>query len=506
MRFLFPLFIASAACAQVGPNYKRPESEAPARFKGAVSWREGRPADHLPKGEWWRVFKDAKLNDLETRATANNQELKAAIARFDQARAAARMARSDFFPVLEAPLSAERQRTSENAPSPIPLNGLQYEGPNYTAGLDFTWEIDLFGKIRRQVEGARADAAAAADAAHNVLLGLQAEVATNYFKLRALDVEMRLVREAIAFRQEAYKIAKGRVDAGAGSELEQAQSETEVATAEAETSSLQAQRDQLENVIAILLGENASAFRIAANGAELRPPPVIPAGMPSDLLERRPDIAQAERRLASATAGIGVAKSYYFPSLKLLGDASFQSADINLLTSPASLLWNYGPSVTIPIFAGNKNRYNLDRARSAHDEALAAYRQAFIAALADVETSLSSLRNLAIQSAAQQRARTSAERAASLARTRYEAGTSLYLDVIDSNRVVLNTQRATAQIAGQRLISSVSLVKALGGGWDQSQTAAALPVVNPDPAARAIPDSPGFFSKVKGLFKRGEKR
>lgn len=506
MRFLLPLFLASTALAQIGPDYERPVSEAPGRYKGAVTWREGRPSDHVSKGDWWRVFKDAKLNELMARATANNQQLKAAIARFDQARSAARMARSDFFPVLTAPLTAERERTAANMPSAFPLNGASYHGPAYNALLDFSWEIDLWGKLRRQMEGARADAAAAADAMHNVLLGIQADVAANYFKLRELDEEMRLVRAAVAFRREAFNIAKGRVAAGAGSELEQAQAETEVATAEAEISSLQAQRDQLENVIAILLGVSPSTFRIAAVGGSLPQPPAVPLGMPSDLLERRPDVSQAERKLASATAGIGVAKSYYFPSISLLGNGGFQSGDIDLLLEPTSLMWSYGPKVTVPIFAGNKNRFNLDRARGVHDEALATYRQALLGALGDVENSLSALRNLSIQAGAQQRARDSAERASSLARTRYEAGTSLYLDVIDANRTVLATQRATAQIAGHRLVASVGLIKALGGGWDQTQTTT-IPVVNPDPAARSLPegDKSGFFTKVKGLFKKREK-
>jgi multidrug efflux system outer membrane protein len=201
-----------------------------------------------------------------------------------------------------------------------------------------------------------------------------------------------------------------------------------------------------------------------------------------------------------------VAKSYYFPSLKLLGNGGFQSGDIDILLEPTSLMWSYGPKLTVPIFAGKKNRFNLDRARAIHDEALATYRQAMLTALGDVENSLSSLRNLSTQAAAQQRARDSAERASSLARTRYEAGTGLYLDVIDANRTVLTTQRATAQIAGQRLIATVALIKALGGGWDQSLTYA-IPLVTPDPAARSVPDDDGkgFFSKVKGIFQKKDK-
>lgn len=505
MRFLVPLLLSTGAVlAQVGPNYERPATETPARFKG-VAWREARPAAHQPKGEWWKVFRDPKLNELMVAATANNQNLKAALARFDQARATARMARADLFPVASIPLSADRQRTSENAISPIPLNGLYYEGPAYNAATDLTWELDLFGKIRRGAEAGRADAEAAADSVHNVLLGIQADVATNYFKMRSLDREIVLVREAVGLRGEAFKIAKARVQAGAGSELEQAQSETEVATAEAETASLQAQRDQLENAIAILVGANAASFRIGVNASGLATPPSLPAGVPSDLLERRPDISQAERTLAAATARIGVAKALFFPSIKLIGRAGFQSTDIDLLMQPESLIWSYGPSISLPLFSGGKNVANLNKAKAAHDEALAGYRQAFLSAVADVESSLSSIRNLAVSAEAQHRARASAERAASLAKTRYESGTSPYLDVIEANRTTLATQRASVQVASQRLIATVSLIKAIGGGWDSAQPVT-LPAVNPDPAARFVPEEKqgGFFSKVKGIFRKKE--
>ncbi len=501
MRSLLLLALTASALAQVGPNYERPATASPPKFKG-VTWRAATPSAHLPKGAWWTVFRDSKLNSLVSAATANNQQLKAAIARFDQARAAARMARGDFFPSLSLPLTAETQQTSENMPSPFPLNGLRYDGPAYNAPLDFTWELDLWGKIRRQNEGARADAAAAADAVHNILLGIQAEVAMNYFKLRTLDNEMRIVREAVGWRNEALKIASARVQAGAGSELEQAQAETEVASAEAEISALQAQRDQLENVLAILIGTNASSFHVSAAAGTISSPPGIPTGMPSDLLERRPDISQAERALEAATARIGVAKAQFFPSIKLMGRGGFQSGDIDILFEPTSLMWSLGPSISVPLFSGNKNRWNLTKSKAMHDEALATYRQAFLGALADVESSLSAIRNLGIQADAQGRARASAEKAAQLAKTRYEAGTSPYLDVIDANRTTLTTQRATAQIAGQRLIATVGLIKAIGGGWDQ-KAPAPIPATTPDPAARNLDqDKPGFFSKVKGWFSK----
>ncbi len=501
MRLLLTLFLATSALAQVGPNYERPATATPPQFKGVI-WRSATPSAHLPKGEWWKVFRDSRLNSLMAAATANSQQLKGAIARFDQARAAARMSRGDFFPTVSLPLSAENQQTSENMPSPFPLNGLRYDGPAYNAPLEFGWELDLWGKLRRQAEGTRLDAAAAADAVHNVLLGIQAEVAMNYFKLRTLDNEMRLVREAVGLRNEALKIASARVQAGAGSELEQAQAETEVASAEAEISSLQAQRDQLENVIAMLIGTSASGFRIPMSSGSLSSPPSLPSGLPSDLLERRPDISQAERALHAATARIGVAKAQFFPSIRLLGRGGFQSGDIDMLLEPTSLMWSVGPSVSVPLFSGNKNRWNLSKSKAAHDEALAGYRQAFLAALADVESSLAAIRNLGTQAEAQSRARASAERAAQLAKVRYEAGTSPYLNVIDANRSTLATQRATAQVAGQRLIAAVSLIKAIGGGWDQ-KLPAQMPATTADPAARNLDqDKPGFFSRAKGWFRK----
>lgn len=501
IRLLF-IFLTTSVIAQVGPNYARPEVESPAKFKN-VTWRAATPSSHLPKGEWWKIYHDSKLNELESRATSNNQELKAAIARFDQARATARLSRAEFFPTISLPLSAERQGTSAQMPTPFPLNGIRYDGPAYNALMDFGWELDLWGKIRRGVEADKANANAAADAIHNVLLGIQADVASNYFKLRALDIEIRLVKEAVALRGEALQIAKARVLAGAGSELEQAQSETEVATAEAEISSLKAQRDQIENVLSTLLGSSAASFHIEARSGSLSNPPNLPAGIPSDLLERRPDMSQAERQLAAATARIGVAKAQFFPSIKLIGRGGFQSGDIDLLLRPDSLMWGAGPSVSIPLFAGGKNRFNLQKSKAQHDEALAMYRQAFLGAVADVETSLSSLRHLSIQSAAQQRARESSERAAFLAKTRYESGTSPYLDVIEANRTALITQRATAQIAGQRLNASISLIKALGGGWEQGQVIH-IPPVTKDPAARSQPEieSSSFMTQVKGLFIR----
>lgn len=486
----------------VGPDYRRPETEVPADYKTRTNWRAVRPLDGLPKGAWWRVFGDSVLNGLMERATANNQTLKAAIARFDLARAGTGIARSAFFPTANINSAITTQKTSPNMPSPFPLRGLHYDGPSYSVPLELSWELDLWGKIRRQAESARADAAASADQMHHVLLGIHADVAMNYFRIRAIDGELQTVREAVDWRKQALDIARARVRAGAGSELEQAQAETEVATVEAELGALQNQRDQLENGIALLLGANPSGFKIAANRSWGLTPPRVPVGVPTDLLERRPDVAAAERQLASATAQIGATKANFFPSIKLIGTGGFLSGDIDRLFDVHSTNWNFGPSMSMPLFAGGKTKAHMEKVRAQHDEALANYRQAILVSFNEVENALAAIRNLASQSEAQQRARGSARQAASLAHTRYEAGTSPYLDVIEANRTALLSQRACVTLDGQRLIASVSLIKALGGGWDQSLPVM-VPVTTPDPSARGSSSAKkGFLSKIKGWFRR----
>ena len=488
------------AVAQLGPDYIRPDTET-------VQWRAPQPLDTHPRGEWWACFHDSGLNALMQDATRHNQSLKAAIARFDQARATARIARGNFFPNLSSgKIFAERQRTSQNMPSPFPLNGLYFDGPAYEVPLDFSWELDLWGKIRRQYQSGVAEAGAAAADIHNVLLGIHSDVATNYFRLRALDSEIGTVVESIQFRREAFDIAAARVKAGAGSEIEEAQAETEVAIAESELASLHNQRDQLKNAIAILVGANASRFDIPSHTGGCPVPPRVPTGLQSDLLERRPDIATAERRLESITAQIGATRGLMFPSIKLVGSGGWQSGDIDYLFESSSLLWRVGPSISFPLFSGGQSRSKMEEVRASHDVALANYRQAFLIAVSEVETSVAALRHLEIQAEAQQRAKTSAARASSLAKTRYEAGTSPYLEVIDSNRALLNTHRGVEQLAGQRLIATVSLIKALGGGWDQ-RLPVEIPNAEPDPASQteAAEQKKGFFKRIGGLFRKKDK-
>lgn len=497
--------IAGTALGQIGPNYERPTTEAGARYKTTATMREARPLDGVSKGAWWEVFGDRRLNALLEDATRYNQEIKGAIARFDQARATARLARADFFPSISAGFIAEHQRTSENMPSPFPLDGLRYDGPGYNIPMEFSWELDLWGRIRREAEAAGAEFMGAAASMHSLLLTVQGDVAANYFRLRTLDSEIEVVKRAILLRRESLAITEARVKAGAGSELELAQAQTDVAIAEAETSALQTERDQLENAIALLVGQSPTSFRIPSVAKGLGTPPAIPFGVPSDLLERRPDIAQAERTLAAASAKIGVAKAAAFPSVHLLANGGLLSGELALLSDPASLMWNAGPRVTIPIFSGGKNLSNMERSLAAHDEALAAYRQAILVAFGEVENSLSAISNLKTEAGALQRATESAGKALSLAKTRFEAGTSPYLDVIVADRTALTVQRSAVRVVGQRWLASVGLIKALGGGWDLMNPVS-VPEVVPDPAAKSDPggssEKAGFLRRLKNAFKR----
>ena len=463
----FSIALASAGLLTVGPDYKQPTNSVPSGYKSADlgAWKTGRPLDNVPKGNWWEVFQDEQLNELEARASASNQNLKAALARVAESRATARVARADLLPTLTLAPSYTRERFSPNqVPSFGPLTANSFNVP-----LDLSYELDLWGRVRRGFEAARADAQASLADFYNVLLTLQADVAQNYFALRSLDAERSTVTATVALRKEQVQLVRSRFEGGVGNDLDVARAETELATTEADAASLDQRRAQLENALAILLGTNPSSFHLQAlaNREWNTSPPVIPAGLPSDLLERRPDVAQAERQLASANARIGVAKGAFFPVVTLTASGGYLSGEIESLFNWQSRAWSIGPSVSLPLFAGGRNRANLNRARATFDENVARYRQQVLVAFGDVEDSLSGIHYLAEQSAAQQRAVANARRAADLATERYRSGIVSYLEVVDASREALAAERANAQLTGQRLNVAVQLIKALGGGWDQ---------------------------------------
>lgn len=449
----------------VGPNYAPPTNALPPNFKAAElgSWKEGKPLDRVPKGNWWEVFGDPDLNQLETQAAAQNQNLKAAIARVGQARAAARVARGELLPSLSLDPGWARQRYS---PNQEPSFG-NVTASTFSVPLDLSYEIDLWGRVRRGFESARAEAQASLADYYNVLLTLQSDVAENYFGLRALDAQMAIVSRTSELRKEQVKLVRSRFEGGIGNELDIARAETELYTTEAESASLSRRRSELENALAILAGQNAAEFHLRANtSGDWHPePPDIPAGLPAELLERRPDVAEAERLLASANARIGVAKAAFFPVVTLTASGGYLSGELDDLFKWDSRVWSIGPSVSLPIFAGGRNRANYHRAQAAFAEAVARYRQQVLVAFGDVENSLSAIRWLADQSVAQESAVTQARRAAELATQRYRSGIVAYIEVIDANRDALQAERSNAQLAGQRLVSTVQLIKALGGGW-----------------------------------------
>jgi multidrug efflux system outer membrane protein len=473
---------ANAGLLTVGPDYKRPTNSVAANYKAADlgAWKEGQPLDHVPKGNWWEIFSDETLNDLQHRATDANQELKAAVARVEQARAVARVARSELLPTITADPSYTRQRYS---PNQVPGFG-GITANNFRAPLDLSYEIDLWGRVRRGFQSARADAQASLAAFGNVLLSLHADVAQNYFALRALDAEIATVTSTVGLRKEQVQLVRSRFEGGIGNELDVARAETELASTEAEAASLAKRRAELENALAVLVGENPSTFKFTAiasdDGTKWNPaPPEIPAGLPADLLERRPDVSEAERQLAAANARIGVAKAAFFPVLSLTGSGGYVSGDIDNLFNWDSRVWSIGPSLSLPIFAGGRNLANLKRSKSVYEESVARYRQSVLVAFGDVENSLAGIRHLADQANAQDRAVANARRAAELAGERYRAGIVSYLEVVDANREALQAERGRAQLTGQRLASSVQLIKAIGGGWTEAQLfAKAQPVSN----------------------------
>ena len=447
----------------VGPDYKRPTTDAPVQYKAeeAGTWKIGKPLDHLPKGNWWEIFGDPELNGLESRAMEFNQELRAAFAAVNQARAAARIARSEFFPSLDLNPRYSRERFS---PNQEPDFG-SITANTFRVPLDLSYEIDLWGRVRRGLESARADAAAMHAAFHNVMLTLQADVAQNYFSLRAIDAEIATLQRNLQLRSEQLSIVTTRFETGLGRELDVVRARTEFATTEAELAAVTRRRVELENALAILTGQQPSTFKISPQQDWSQQVPVIPAGLPSELLERRPDVAEAERQLAAENARIGVAKAAFFPVLRLTGSGGFLSADVENLFNWESRVWSIGPSLSLPIFAGGRNRANLQRARARFEEAVARYRQQVLVAFADVENSLSAIQLLTAQAAAQSRALASAREARDLAMESFSAGIIEYLDVIDADRAALQTQRDSVRIAGQQSVAAVQLIKALGGSW-----------------------------------------
>ncbi len=450
---------ALAALPSVGPDYVRPEAPAPAVYRDSA-WQQASPAEATPRGPWWKLFADQSLDELEQRALARNQDLRATAARVAEAAASAGIARSAYWPQLAVNPSVNRSRMSTTTDNPFPVA----ISNDFTLPLLATWEIDVFGRVRRQAEGARDDAESAAATFEAVRLSLTASVATVYFTIRATDREMAILHETVDLRRHELDLVSAQRRSGAATELDTARAETELASAEADTAAVSVRRESLQDALAVFVGESASSFAVPTSIADIGLPSV-PPGLPSGLLERRPDIAAAERSLAAANARIGVAKAAFFPAISLTGSAGFDSGETSRLFGADSRIWSIGPALYLPLFQGGRNRAALDRSKAAYDESIATYRQQVLVAFREVQEALTTLRLLSDQSSAQERAVAGAKRAASLAETRYRAGYVSYLEVIDAQRTELDNERTATQLFAQRLNTDVALIKALGGGW-----------------------------------------
>lgn len=469
MRVLVPGLVAAllAGCT-VGPDYVRPTLEAPAAYKEGFEWQPAQPRDHVLRGNWWVPFGDPQLDSLMERVSISNQTLLAAEAQFRQAVALAEQARAAWFPTVTATVAETRSRPSGTTG---PITGVTTNKRTiYSLPLNASWEADLWGKIRRSVESGEAAAQASAADLENARLSVRAELALDYFQLRAIDAQKQLLDITIAAYVKSLELTRNRYTAGVVSKSDVAQAETQLKSTQAQALDLGVQRAQLEHAIAILLGMPPSEFAVAAAPLAAAPPPV-PVGLPAELLERRPDIAAAERRVAAANAQIGVAKAAFFPSATLSATYGFQSATTAQWFTLPSRFWSVGPALAMTLFDGGRRRAVTNQAIAAYDASVASYRESVLTGFKEVEDSLAALRILEQEAQLQDEAVAAAQQALEFALNQYKAGIVNYLQVVIAQTAALSNQRSAADILARRVTASVQLVKALGGGWD----AAALP-------------------------------
>jgi multidrug efflux system outer membrane protein len=466
---LLPLFAALACgCMQAGKDYVRPLATPAPLFAETGPWKEAAPNDAIARANWWEIFQDPVLNKLEEDAKAASPRLQAAAARLDQARAILGFASASQLPSVEIAPDAARYRVSGNRPDQpekVPGNH-EYTTSRFRLPLYASYEIDLWGKLSRQVESADRRMEASIASYQTVLLTLQGDVAQVYFQLRAADEEVALLRRSLELRERARDLVAARKRGGLASEFDLAKVETEVAITEADAHAADRRRHELQHALAVLVGVMPGQLELQPAGmASL--PPAIPVGLPADLLERRPDVAEAERLLAARNAELGIAQAAWFPSIRLTAGIGFESAELSDLLDGNSQVWALGASLVQPIFDGGRIRANEDRARALYAENLAIYRERLLVAFREVETSLAALRILDRQHESQLRAVNSAERAEQLATSRYKTGLTNVLELVDAQRTRLQVERVRLNVRQQQMLASVTLIRALGGGWDE---------------------------------------
>jgi NodT family efflux transporter outer membrane factor (OMF) lipoprotein len=451
----------------VGPEYTKPSAPMTPAYKEADGWKAAEPSDNLPRGQWWAILGDPELQALEEQVAEANQNLKIAEARLREARAMVRFNRAALFPTISTSFGASSIRDSANRPFVPPGLNTGSSG-DLLFSLDMSYEIDLWGRVRRTVAAARQEAQATAADLETARLSLQAELAMDYFALRAADAQKQLLDETVKAFEAALRLTTNRFEGGAAPKSDVAQAQTQLDTTRAQATDVTVQRAQLEHAIATLIGKPPAAFSLPSRPLDTRPPD-IPVGLPSQLLERRPDIAAAERRVAEANEQIGIAKAAYYPTVMLNASVGFEGSSFGNLLNASSLLWAVGASITQTIFDGGRRRATSDTARAAYDATVAAYRQTTLTAFQQVEDNLAALRILEQEAQQQRRAVESAQQSLQLFTNRYRGGVDNYLQVITAQTATLANQRTEIDILGRRMAASVLLVKALGGGWDVAE-------------------------------------
>jgi len=467
--------ILAALCTvgcTVGPNYHRADAPAATHWDVAEPSRESAPKDALGKGDWWEVFRDDDLNGFEHDALQSNQTIKISVARLEQARALAAVQISTQFPQFSTGFTPERQRLSGNRP---PNSSLPVPGPvtqnSYTLPFTVNYELDIFGRRRRSIEAAQASYQSDAADLENVRLLITSELAGDFFSLRQLDTQISLLSRTVDALSKGLDLVNSRYHGGVASGLDVAQEETLLDTTRTQLVLLNQQRKQFEDAIAVLVGKSSPDFHIAPRELSVQPP-ALNAGLPSDLLERRPDIAEAEREMAVANAQIGIAKAAYYPSFNLFADGGWQAADIAKLASIQSTFWAIGANVAESIFTGGARRAQVQYAQAGYDATVANYRGTVLQAFREVQDSLTGLTILDQAFQSQQQAVDASRRNLDIATNRYKGGLVSYLDVVTAQQTLLTSEQELAILQGQKLVTSVLLVKALGGGWDASSLAA----------------------------------
>ncbi|OHC62035.1 MAG: RND transporter [Rhodocyclales bacterium GWA2_65_20] len=482
---LLPALFALAGCA-VGPDYHRPDVATPAAYKEAQGWKQAEPQDEAPRGNWWQAYGDAALNALVAQVAVSNQNILAAAAQYRQAASLLGAARADYWPAVSGNLSGSRGQGT--APSATGTAAVTPGAPirNTTRlSLNASWEADVWGRIGRDVEANEAAAQASAADLQAALLSAQATLVQTYMQLRSNDAQRRLLERTLAAYERSLQITRNRYEAGVAGRVDVAQAETQLKSTQAQLIGLGAQRAQFEHAIAVLVGRAPADFELQPAAAlpalpALPPPPVA---LPSALLERRPDIAAAERRMAAANAQIGVAQAAFFPALTFSAAGGYQSSSLSQLLTLPNRFWSLGPALALTLFDGGARSAQRAGTVAAYDKSVASYRQTVLAAFQEVEDNLAALRLLADEAAAQRAAAAAAAEALALTENQYRAGTVSYLNVVVAQAAALGAARNDLDVAGRRLLAHATLLKALGGDW---RTAGAAPA---SLGAKAEPDT-----------------